>query len=132
MGLDVRVVKFRGLEVLLGNVGNASVQGGESSGSESTISRSKFESSACVCEKMGRCVDKAWSYFGESRSEPSSESAGVKTGGLQMPRVWEKRLPCLEVGEVRKGSVRGFWTCSQLRQHTHLSETQTISTLGSV
>lgn len=114
MDVDVTGVEFRALEVLLGTVGNAGVQDGEFSGSESTISRSEFESSACVCEETGRCVGKAWSYFGESTSEPSSESAGVKTGGLQMPRVWEKRLPCLEVGEVRKGSVRGFWTCSQL------------------
>jgi hypothetical protein len=114
MDVDVTGVEFRALEVLLGIVGNNGVPGGEFSGSESTISRSEFLSSACVCEKTGRCVGKASLYVGESRSEPSSESAGVKTGGLQMPRVWEKRLPCLEVGEVRNGSVRGFWTCSQL------------------
>lgn len=96
------------LEALVGSVISAGVQGGELSDSESTISRSAFVSSTFMCEEAVRSVKKAWLYFGESRSEPSSDSAGVNTDGLEMPRVWERRLPCLDVGEVRKGSVRGF------------------------
>ena len=98
----------------------ALVQGGESG--ESIISRSESESgsgcSVVVIKEGGvddflRNTGRRWKGYSSSSAE---DSAGVSVGGLGLERKdCENRRVCCVVGEVRKGSGRGFWHNSQLR-----------------